>query len=159
MKNATLEELKAIPALQTVPDDQLQWFLNAGDTIEVQEGERLFEKGEPLDRTYVMLEGRFRICAVQGGKMREILVIKEHNVTGYLPFSRAVNTFGYGECIKKARIFRVFKNKINEAIKLHYELTEALVHTMTSRIRDFTSQQQQIEKMFALGKLSARIGA
>jgi signal transduction histidine kinase len=155
MNNATLEELKAIPALQTVPDDQLQWFLDAGDTIEVQAGERIFEIGDPIDRTYVMLEGRFRICAIQGGKMREILLVKEHNVTGYLPFSRAVNTFGYGECIKKARIFRVFKNKINEAIKLHYELTEALVHTMTSRIRDFTSQQQQIEKMFALGKLSA----
>jgi signal transduction histidine kinase len=155
MNNVTLEELKAIPGLQAVPDNQLQWFLDAGDTIEVQEGERIFEKGEPLDRTYVMVEGRMRICAVQGGKMREILVVKEQSVTGYLPFSRATNTFGYGECIKKARMFRVYKNKINEAIKLHYELTEALVHIMASRIRDFTSQQQQIEKMFALGKLSA----
>jgi signal transduction histidine kinase len=45
--------------------------------------------------------------------------------------------------------------KIKEATQLHYELTEALVHTMTSRIRDFTSLQQQNEKMFALGKLSA----
>ena len=155
MKNVTLEELKAIPTLQTVPDDQLQWFLDAGDTIEVQEGERIFEKGDPLDKTYVLIEGRFRICAMQGGKMREVLVVKEQAVTGYLPFSRAVNTFGYGECIKKARIFRVYKDKIQEAIKLHYELTEALVHTMTSRIRDFTSLQQQNEKMFALGKLSA----
>jgi signal transduction histidine kinase len=155
MNNVTLEELKAIPSLQTVPDDQLQWFLDAGDTLEIQEGERIFEKGDPLDRTFVILEGRIRICAMQGGKMREILVIKEQTVTGYLPFSRAVSTFGYAECIKKARVLRIYKNKINEAIKLHYELTEALVHSMTSRIRDFTSQQQQIEKMFALGKLSA----
>jgi signal transduction histidine kinase len=155
MNNVTLEELKTIPTLQTVPDDQLQWFLDAGDTIEIQEGERIFEKGDPLDRTFVILEGRIRICAMQGGKMREILVIKEQTVTGYLPFSRAVSTFGYAECVKKARVFRVYKNKIIEAIKLHYELTEALVHSMTSRIRDFTSQQQQIEKMFALGKLSA----
>ncbi|MDB5285975.1 MAG: cyclic nucleotide-binding protein [Mucilaginibacter sp.] len=155
MNNVTLEELKTIPTLQTVPDDQLQWFLDAGDTIEIQEGERIFEKGDPLDRTFVILEGRIRICAMQGGKMREILVIKEQTVTGYLPFSRAVSTFGYAECVKKARVLRVYKNKIIEAIKLHYELTEALVHSMTSRIRDFTSQQQQIEKMFALGKLSA----
>jgi signal transduction histidine kinase len=155
MNNVTLEELKTIPTLQTVPDDQLQWFLDAGDTIEIQEGERIFEKGDPLDRTFVIMEGRIRICAMQGGKMREILVIKEQTVTGYLPFSRAVSTFGYAECVKKARVFRVYKNKIIEAIKLHYELTEALVHSMTSRIRDFTSQQQQIEKMFALGKLSA----
>jgi C4-dicarboxylate-specific signal transduction histidine kinase len=47
------------------------------------------------------------------------------------------------------------ETRIHEAIKLHYELTAAMVHTMTSRMRDFTSLQQQNEKMFALGKLSA----
>ncbi|MBD1393226.1 ATP-binding protein [Mucilaginibacter glaciei] len=155
MKNITLADLKAIPTLQTVPDDQLQWFMDNGETIEVEEGTRLFEKGDPLDRTYVILQGRMRICAEQNGKLREIVVIKPQAITGYLPFSRAVNTFGYGEVIEKMRMFRVYKPQILEAVKLHYELTEALVHTMTSRIRDFTSQQQQNEKMFALGKLSA----
>jgi signal transduction histidine kinase len=155
MKNVTLDELKAIPTLQTVPDDQLLWFIAAGETIEVQEGERIFEKGDPLDKTLIIMEGRIRICAMQGGKMREIFVVKEQTITGYLPFSRATNTFGYGECIQKCRMLRVYKDKLQEAIKQHYELTEALVHTMTSRVRDFTSQQQQNEKMFALGKLSA----
>jgi signal transduction histidine kinase len=155
MKNVTLNELKAIPTLQTVPDDQLLWLIAAGETIEAEEGERIFEKGDPLDKTLIVLEGRMRICAMQNGKLREIVVIEPQSITGYLPFSRATNTFGYGECIQKARMFRVYKNKVHEAIKLHYELTEALVHTMTSRIRDFTSQQQQNEKMFALGKLSA----
>ncbi|MBD1383888.1 cyclic nucleotide-binding domain-containing protein [Mucilaginibacter rigui] len=155
MKNVTLDELKAIPALQTVPDEQLEWLLANGETIEVEEGTRVFEKGEPLDRTLFMIEGRMRICAEQNGKLREIVVIKPEAITGYLPFSRATNTFGYGEAIEKCRMFRVAKAKIHEAIKLHYELTAAMVHTMTSRVRDFTSQQQQNEKMFALGKLSA----
>jgi len=155
MKNVTLDELKANPTLQTVPDEQLEWLLANGQTIEVEEGTRLFEKGDPLDKTTIMMEGRLRICAEQNGKMREVIVVKPQAVTGYLPFSRATNTFGYGEAIEKSRVFQVPKDKINEAIKLHYELTAALVHTMTSRVRDFTSQQQQNEKMFALGKLSA----
>lgn len=155
MKNVTLDDLKAIPTLQTVPDDQLLWFLEHGETIEVEEGTRLFEKGDPLDRTYVVMEGRMRICAEQNGKLREIVVVKPQAITGYLPFSRAVNTFGYGEVIEKMRMFRIYKPQVLEAVKLHYDLTEALVHTMTSRIRDFTSLQQQNEKMFALGKLSA----
>jgi hypothetical protein len=33
MKNVTLDELKAIPTLQTVPDDQLEWLLANGETI------------------------------------------------------------------------------------------------------------------------------
>jgi hypothetical protein len=44
MNNVTLEELKTIPTLQTVPDDQLQWFLDAGDTIEIQEGNGFLKK-------------------------------------------------------------------------------------------------------------------
>lgn len=155
MSELTLEELKAIPVLSEVPDEQLKWFINAGEIVTFEEGERVFEFGDPVSMTTVILEGRIRICAVQGGKLREIAVIREQGITGYLPFSRAKKTPGFGECVKKCRIFRVPSEKIKEATQLHYELTEALVHTMTSRIRDFTSLQQQNEKMFALGKLSA----
>ncbi|GGH21866.1 ATP-binding protein [Mucilaginibacter phyllosphaerae] len=155
MNTVTLNELKAIPALENVPDDQLEWLIAVGETVDFEEGTRIFDKGNPLDKTYVILEGRMRICAEQNGKMREVTVLKQQTITGYLPFSRAVNTFAYGEAIEKCRAHLVLKDKIDEGIKLHYELTAALVHTMTSRVRDFTSQQQQNEKMFALGKLSA----
>ncbi|MEO7213674.1 ATP-binding protein [Mucilaginibacter sp.] len=155
MNDVTLEELKAIPVLSEVPEEQLQWFIDAGETITLEEGQRMFEVGEPVNMTTIILEGRIRMCVMQNGKLREMAVIKEQGITGYLPFSRAKKTPGFGECVKKARIFRVPAEKIKEGTQLHYELTEALVHTMTSRIRDFTSLQQQNEKMFALGKLSA----
>lgn len=155
MNNVTLDELKAIPAFKDVPDDQLQWFLDAGETIILEEGERMFQQGDPINKTFIVLEGRIRICALQGGKMREVAVIKEHGITGYLPFSRATNSIGYGECLKPTRIFKCTGEKVREATQLHYELIEALVHIMTSRVREFTSLQQQNEKMFALGKLSA----
>src|SRR5579872_4269135 len=40
-------------------------------------------------------------------------------------------------------------------ISQHFELTQALVHVMTNRVRSFTALRQQNEKMMALGKLSA----
>jgi signal transduction histidine kinase len=40
-------------------------------------------------------------------------------------------------------------------IKDHFELTQALVHVMSNRVREFTAFQQQNEKMMTLGKLSA----
>lgn len=155
MKNVTLSQLKAIPAVASVPDDQLQWLINAGNLVELQEGDRIFDKGEPLDKTYIVLQGSFRICTMQNGKLREVAVFEKNTITGYLPFSRGTTTFGYAECIQKSYVLVVPKSKINEAVKLYYELTESLVHIMTSRVRDYTSLQQQNEKMFALGKLSA----
>ena len=155
MTEIKLEELRAIPALSEVPYDQLTWLINAGEIIELEEGQRMFDVGEPIDKTSIILEGRVRLCVIQNGKPRELSVMKEQGITGYLPFSRAKTTPGFAECVKKARIFRIPAEKIKEGTRLHYELTEALVHIMTSRVRDFTSLQQQNEKMFALGKLSA----
>ncbi|TSD67881.1 cyclic nucleotide-binding domain-containing protein [Inquilinus sp. KBS0705] len=155
MNNATLADLKAIPALATVPDDQLQWFVDAGTTTELQPNDILFKKDDPLNQTVIILEGRVRLCAIQNGNLREIAVSDAGSITGYLPFSRATKAIGYGECVKAARVFMFPASKMEESIKRNYELTEALVHILTSRVRDFTSRQQQNEKMFALGKLSA----
>ncbi|OJW12972.1 ATP-binding protein [Mucilaginibacter sp. 44-25] len=155
MNKVTLAELRAIPALETVPDDQLQWLLNNGETRKLEAGEHLTEVNTALSYTYIIIEGRIRLCMVQNGKLREIAIIQAHSISGYLPFSRATKTPGYTECTKKTRLLSIHKDKMKEAIKLHYELTEAMVHAMTSRVRDFTSLQQQNEKMFALGKLSA----
>jgi signal transduction histidine kinase len=46
-------------------------------------------------------------------------------------------------------------DKIEPMIRNHFELTQALVHIMTNRVRDYTSFIRQGEKMMALGKLSA----
>ncbi|MFD0765706.1 ATP-binding protein [Mucilaginibacter lutimaris] len=155
MNNVTLADLKAIPAFEQVPDEQLEWLLANGESLGAEEGEHIFEKGDPLDRTLIIIEGRLRFCAEQNGKVREVALLKAPIITGYLPYSRGTVVAGYGECIDKCRGLYVKKDKVQEAIKLHYELTAALVHTMTTRVRDFTSLQQQNEKMFALGKLSA----
>jgi len=58
-------------------------------------------------------------------------------------------------CVAPGSLLVVPADKILGATKLYYELTDALVHFMISRIRFATTQQQLVEKMFALGKLSA----
>ncbi len=76
-------------------------------------------------------------------------------VTGYLPYSRATITPAFCEAITESKVFKCAGEKLKAGIGDNYELTEALVHMMLNRVREFTSIQQQNEKMFALGKLSA----
>ncbi|RVU02727.1 cyclic nucleotide-binding domain-containing protein [Mucilaginibacter limnophilus] len=154
-KTVTVEQLKAIETISDVPDDQLQWFLDASTIQEAKAGERVFEAGETMDRTFVILEGRFRICMMQGGKIREVADFGPGTITGYLPFSRGKKTIGYGECTEDMVALVCHMQNMREGIQKHYELTEALVHIMTTRVREFTAIQQQNEKMMALGKLSA----
>ena len=87
--------------------------------------------------------------------MREITTSVPGTVTGYLPFSRGkvatVNSQAKGE----TQILSFPTKLVPEMIKTQFELTQALVHVMTNRVREFTALQQQNEKMMSLGKLSA----
>jgi signal transduction histidine kinase len=155
MDQITLDDLKRIEGIQHVPDDQLQWLLDVGQRQDFEPGDRLFEIGDVIDRTFIIIDGKFRICIMQSGKMREMVAFGPLHISGFLPFSRGKKVYGYGECTHSIRGLTVPAPVMMEATRVHYELTEALVHLMTTRVREYTAFQQQNEKMVALGKLSA----
>jgi CRP-like cAMP-binding protein len=155
MKELVIEDLKVVKEFQKVPDNQLQWLIVQGTTIELEAGDFLFNVGEPVNTCFIVLDGKMRICANQSGKQKELRILDPGQVTGYLPYSRATVTPAFCEAVKKSWVFKCSKDKLKEGFGRHYELMEALVHMMLSRVREFTSIQQQNEKMFALGKLSA----
>ena len=155
MKELRIADIKVVPEFAKVPDEQLQWLIDKGEAIEMDEGDILFNEGDPVTKTFIVLDGKIRICTTQSGQLREIASIEKGGVTGYLPFSRAVKAFAYCECVKPSWIFICSADSIKQGITQHYELTEALVHMMSTRVRETTATLQQNEKMFALGKLSA----
>ena len=155
MRELTIEDLKIVKEFKSVPDDQLLWLISQGETVELEKDEILFNAGEPVITTCIVLDGKLRICSVQSGNQKELRILGPGQFTGYLPYSRATITPAYCEAIKKSWVFKCSKEKLKEGFGTHYELIESMVHMMLSRVREFTSIQQQNEKMFALGKLSA----
>ena len=155
MKELTIEDLKIVKEFQDVPDDQLQWLISQGETVEIEQCKLLFNVGELVTACYIVLDGKMRLCTVQSGTEKEIRILDPGQVTGYLPYSRGAIAPVFCEAIKKSWIFKCPKDQLIKGLGTHYELTAALVHMMLSRVREFSSIQQQNEKMFALGKLSA----
>ncbi|RFM27763.1 ATP-binding protein [Deminuibacter soli] len=151
----TIEQLQQIEALADVPAPQLQWLIDQGEEYWLEKGDKLFSIGDHLDKTHVFLEGKIRLCAMQQGVLREVYVYDKAHVAGYLPFSRLVTVKLTCEILQRSHFLSIPGPIIREAIKLHYELTAALVGVMTNRVRDYTAFQQQTEKMISLGKLSA----
>jgi len=155
MKVPTIEDMKVVREFANIPDVQIQWLIDQGETLNLEEGDILFNVGEPVVNSYIILEGRLRICAVQSGKPKELRVLDAGQATGYLPYSRATVSPAFAEALKISWIFKCPAAKLKAGFGNNYELIEAMVHIMVSRVREFTSIQQQNEKMFALGKLSA----
>jgi signal transduction histidine kinase len=155
MQTITASWLQSLEAFNSVPEDQLQWLLdNSIDNI-FEDGEYLMQPGEPMSGPHIMIDGGMRFFMMQGSARRDFTVVGPGNITGYLPFSRGKIAKGYAQAIGHLQIRSFNTEMIPEMIRNHYELTQALVNIMTTRVRDFTALQQQNEKMMALGKLSA----
>lgn len=155
MQTVTTEWLQSIETLKDVPAEQLQWWIDNSSHYEIQGEEFLIKEGEPIKGTHVIVSGRIKAFLLQKTGVRKIGFFDVKEVTGYLPFSRGSIASVNLQAIEPVQLMTFPIEKMKELIEGHYELTQALVHIMTSRVRDFTTMQQQNEKMMALGKLSA----
>ncbi|TRX62649.1 cyclic nucleotide-binding domain-containing protein [Fulvivirga sp. M361] len=155
MSTPSSHTLQAIPELNTVPLNQLQWLVDQCEVVTLAPGDYLFKPGDPIDKMYILLEGSFALKSKQNDQFRLIDTIKKNTITGYLPYSRAKEASGYAEANETSCIMVLHRPHFKTMIHEHEELTTALVHIMSSRIRHFTKRQQQNDKMMALGKLSA----
>ena len=99
MEELTLEDLKVVQDFQHVPAEQLQWLTTQGEIIHLETGEILFNIGDPVVKTYIILTGKFRVCITQSGKLKEIHILDPGQATGFLPYSRAKNTPAFCEAI------------------------------------------------------------
>lgn len=155
MENVTANWLQSIETLKEVPLEQLQWFIDNSTEYEVPDGEFLFRNSEPMKGTHILLNGRIKMYLLQNNEMRDQVYLEPEAIFGYLPFSRGLISKAMGQAVGNARIMTLPIGKSREMINKHFELTQALVHIMTTRVRNYTAFQQQNEKMMALGKLSA----
>lgn len=148
-------ELRKISVFESVPEDQLDWLIQESYLIETPQGEHLFKPGMPIDRLLLILDGEFVLKVEQNKQFRVIGRMDSYSISGLLPYSRANIAVGYAEALRNSKTLALEKAKFLEMITHAHELTTALVHTMSTRIREFTKLQQQNDKMMALGKLSA----
>ncbi|MCU0451274.1 MAG: ATP-binding protein [Bernardetiaceae bacterium] len=147
--------LRQSPTLQNVPQPQLAWLVANGELMTVPAHEHLHVKGDPVDCTHFMLAGLMQIYFVQAGQKREYSLLEVHDLAGTLPFSRMKVAAGYVLALETSTLLCLHRRHYPAMIAQHYELTEALVHEMTSRVRENARVLQQNEKMMSLGKLSA----
>ncbi|GEO11921.1 sensor histidine kinase [Segetibacter aerophilus] len=155
MQAVTAKWLQLIEAFHDVPLEQLQWWIDNSNIKTLAQDEFLFRAGEPASGTHVLIKGRVRLYMPQKNSVRILGFAEEKEITGYLPYSRGMVSKVDAQAVDEVEVMTFPIEKINELIVKNFELTSALVHVMTSRVREFTTMQQQNEKMMALGKLSA----
>lgn len=147
-------ELLKVPVFADLPDDQIAWFLDQSEEVQLKPGDSYTRQSDPADSMFVMLEGEFQARGEINGEAFAF-PLKAGEVTGVLPFSRMKRVPVTGRAVTSGRLLRFPAAKFPELVQKMPELTTRLVGLMSDRIRETTRIEQQRDRLASLGKLSA----
>lgn len=150
-----LETLRHFPAFEAVPDNQLEWLIDRAEEQTLPQEHTIYKPNTPVDHLILLLDGRIRIESRSNGAGDELVIYESYSILGLLPYSRMKTIPNRIVTELPSRVLRLNRDHVRELSQTHFELTEALVHQMTTRIRSYTQHIQQEEKMASLGRLSA----
>lgn len=150
-----VKELAQLEWFKEVPKSQLEWFADHAEVKELKAGEYVFNAGDIIDKLQVIIKGCMTIKLKKNNQFQTMGQATAPGITGLLPYSRATIAKGVGIVDEDAIVIMLDGKYFREMICDCHELTTALVHEMSTRIRRFTKREQLDDKMLSLGKLSA----
>lgn len=148
-------QLSEIETFQNLPADALNWLVEKSEYHVYEKGTHIFEPEQAVDHMQIILKGEYMIELDRNGKRREMGVWGKGNISGVLPFSRMTHARAYGVALEDTHVLELHRDYFVEMVNVSYDMVQALVAVMSTRIRDFSQLRFQDEKLMALGKLSA----
>jgi signal transduction histidine kinase len=155
MAEDLLQALKSVPEFASVPDQQIRWLVEHGTTRAYADGDKVFAPGDVIDGLQIVLKGGVTLYINQPNGRRNMGTYEPLEIMGLLPYSRMKAVIAEAIAEGDTSLFFLHRDFFHDLICECHDITEVLVHNMTDRVRDFTKQQLQNDKMMALGKLSA----
>ncbi len=152
---ALVAELKKVAPFADQPQADLEWFVAQSEERRVNVGEITVKEDTPADTMFVMFEGEMRARRESGPQDGPVFTAQAGDVTGVLPFSRMKTFAVTGRAVLPIHSLAFPAAKFPELFQRMPELSQRLVGLLTDRVRNVTREEQQREKLAALGKLSA----
>jgi len=152
---ALVADLRKVLPFADQPRDDLEWFVSQCEERRTAVGETAVTEGAPADVMFVILEGELRARREGGPADGPVYTARAGDVTGVLPFSRMKAFTVTVRAVLPMRTLAFPASKFPELFQRMPELSQRLVGLLTDRVRNVTREEQQREKLAALGKLSA----
>src|SRR5437763_15461100 len=152
---ALVADLRKVAAFADQHQDDLEWFVSQSGELRTPVGEITVKEGSPAKAMFVILEGELRARREMGPAGSPVYTAHAGEVTGVLPLSRMKAFTVTVRAVLPMRTLAFPASKFPELFQRMPELSQRLVGLLTDRVRNVTREEQQREKLAALGKLSA----
>lgn len=151
----TRDDLKAVPVFAAEADEHLDWLAQNMVETHHDAGDNAYHYGEDAREMVIILSGTIQLLRHVAGTRRLFDTVGPGKIIGVLPYSRMEHYGGDAAVVEAARLARVDRSLFTEMVHRMPGVGQALVGLMSDRVRSVAREDQQIEKMMALGKLSA----
>ena len=155
MNTELAKELKDIPILSDLADDELQWLADHAEVVTAEPGQVVIKENDPADYMVIYLEGETDGRRESLGPDAPIYTARTGQITGMLPFSRLTHYTVTARAVTHLRVARIQKSLFPEMLNRIPALGQKLVGILSDRVREVTKMDLAREKLASLGKLSA----
>ncbi|MEO1257138.1 MAG: ATP-binding protein [Bacteroidota bacterium] len=148
-------QLQRFEVFKNIEAAPLQWLVKNSDYLLYEVGEHLFIPGKKPEHMQVIVQGKFEVKLSRNNETKTLGIWETGYVTGILPFSRMKEAAAFGTAIAPTYVLELHKSLYTKMVSVSYDMVQNLVGLMSDRIRTFSHQRYQNEKLMSLGKLSA----
>ncbi len=150
-----LDLLCRLPLFSGVPQQDLDWLFGTASQVQIAAGQVLMREGEPGGALYIVLEGEFEFTKRSGSREVTIAMGGEGEVIGEMSLLDQAPRSATARATRDSRLLKIEQDAFRQLLASSPSATMAILHTVTTRLRNTEAMLRQNEKMAALGTLSA----
>ncbi len=154
MPPSLIADLRRVPLLAPLADDELAWLAEHGKELVADTGDVFIRPGDPADAMVIVLEGMIE-ARPSPGQQAPTFWARAGDITGMLPFSRMTTFSRQAVAACPTRVLQVPVELFPEMQRSIPALQAPLVGLLIDRARQFTRLSDQREKLAALGRFAA----
>ena len=148
-------ELKQVPLMEGLEDEQLLRVAKGGKEKLVPAGEINGREGQPVEDLYLILEGDLRITKrVSGGEMT-INTYTAGDFFAEVPLLAGTPFQATGRALTDVRLFLIPEHEFRRMLNAYPSFGQKVLETMAQRVQILQSIAQQRERLDSLGTLAA----
>lgn len=151
----TAYDLRGVPLLEALPEDDLDRIRVATYERTLEEGDVLFDEGDVSDNAYIITRGELEILKESAGRQVRIAVSGEGNVVGEMGLLSAEPRSATARALSNVSLLTIPKSCLDEVLATSVPANQALFAVFISRWREQESRVRQSERMAQIGVLTA----
>lgn len=154
---ADLSELRALPLLDGLSDEQVGQLAAAGDPVEFAIGDELFQQSAPARYWFLLLSGRIALFRRTGHDEQRVGTMQTPGqwAGGFRAWDEHGVYLGTARAVEPGRLLKVPADRLRSLADSWFPFGVHFIRGLVQTVRNIESIARQRESLIALGTLAA----